>query len=197
MKKLPKWSTFNVDQRASLYASLIQKIAHATISRMEKELKLYEVSYLINPALSEEDARNFQQEIKSTLQSLGGLIDSDGGVIKKRLSYPIKKVTECWLAHFKFMLEAGKIAEFKKELESKNALRCLLIETKRIRQQFVRPRRIPLGAQTKPAATNEPQSTAQARSSQPDTTVPSVPSMNIEEIDKRLEEILGPTNESV
>lgn len=162
---------------------------------MEKELKLYEVSYLINPALSEEDARNFQQEIKNSLQSFGGLIDSDGGVIKKRLGYPIKKVTECHLAHFKFMLEAGRVAEFKKEFASKNVLRCLLVETKRIQQQFVRPRRIPLEAQTKPEAANKPPPAAQAKSPQQDTTIPSMPAVNIEEIDKRLEEILGPTND--
>lgn len=158
------------------------KSAYATITTMNGELKLYEAAYLISPAKSEEEARGFQDAVKNFLLNLGGLIEENGSVLKRRLYYPIKKVREAYFAHFKFLAEPEKLSELRKKLEEKDVLRYLLVETKRIPQRIFKPhvfKAMPT-EQVSPEAKIEPKIAE--------------PAANIEEIDKKLEEILGPTN---
>ena len=81
---------------------------------MDKELKLYEAAYLISPAKSEDEAKGFQDALKNCLTGIGGLIEENGSVLKRRLYYPIKKVMEAYFAHFKFLAEPEKLSELKK-----------------------------------------------------------------------------------
>ena len=149
---------------------------------MEKDLKLYEAAYLISPARSEEEAKSFHDALKNYLPDLGGLIEENGAVLKRRLFYPIKKMREAYFAHFKFMVEPEKLLELRKKLDVKDVLRYLLVETKRVPQRVFRPRvfksttieNVPIDKIEKKVETK-----------------PIEPAANIEEIDKRLEEILG------
>ena len=153
---------------------------------MDKDKKLYEIAYLISPAYSEEEALDFQQSIKNHMQSLDGIIDHEGEVIKRRISYPINKMTEAFLASFRFLLESEKLAEFKSKLNAPQVLRSLVINTKRQPARTYRPRVEKI---------SEPERIIEFGS----TLVKPVelkqvveqPAANIEEIDKRLEEILG------
>jgi len=158
------------------------RFSSANIIPMDKELKLYEASYLISPAKSDEEARNFHETLKNRLPDLGGLIEENGAVIKRKLYYPIKKMKEAYLAHFKFMLEPEKLAELKKKLEEKDVLRYLLVETKRIPQRIFRPRVFKAPAmETVPAG----------KAAEKIEMKPLEPAADIEAIDKQLEEILG------
>ena len=167
--------------------SLNLKYSHATISTMDKSQTLYEVAYLISPAYSDEEAQNFQQLLKSGLQSLGGMIDNEGEVIKRRLFYPIKKMAEAYLASFRFLIAPEKISALKSKLNSKEVLRFLIVETKRQPARIYRPRiaKIP-GAETMIVP-------MERKIKQTETAAPKPiePAANIEEIDKKLEEILG------
>lgn len=149
---------------------------------MEKDLKLYEASYLISPAKSEEEARGFHDALKNYLPDLGGLIEENGAVLKRRLYYPIKKMREAYFAHFKFMVEPEKLVELRKKLDAKDVLRYLLVETRRVPQRVFRPR-VFKSVMIEGAPINKIDNKAE--------TKPIEPAANIEEIDKRLEEILG------
>ncbi|MDO8523381.1 MAG: 30S ribosomal protein S6 [bacterium] len=150
---------------------------------MDKEHNLYEVAYLVSPAYSEAEAQNFQQTLKNLVQSLGGLIDQEGEVFKRRLAYPIKKMREAYLGNFRFLLAGEKIAELENKLKtSKEVLRHLLVHTKRqpprtIRSQVLKPSLIP--------QTDKPKKTQKTETEHLE------PASDIAEIDKKLEEILG------
>lgn len=152
---------------------------------MDKDHQLYEVAYLVSPAYSEEEAQNFQQTMKNLVQDAGGLIDQEGGVEKKRLAYPIKKMREAHLGSFRFLLSGEKLAEIDSKLKtSKEVLRHILVHTKRqpprtIRTQILRP----------VAEQGEPEIAAKKEEiRQPEIKKPA---SDIAEIDKKLEEILG------
>lgn len=134
---------------------------------------------MISPAKSEEEAKNFQDTLKNFLLSLGGLVEENGSVLKRRLYYPVKKVREAHFAHFKFLAEPEKLSELRKKLEEKDVLRYLLIETKRIPQRIFKPRVF----KAVPA-----EHVLQETKIEPKIAEPAA---NIEEIDKKLEELLG------
>lgn len=143
---------------------------------MDKDKQLYEIAYLIAPSMSEEEAQNFHQTVKNHAQGMGALIDDEGRVEKKRLRHLIEKNTEAYLAYFRFTLEPEKINDLESKLKSdKNILRHLTIKTKRhIQKTF----------STRPFKSSE---------NLKETLAPKeeTPAANIEEIDKKLEEILG------
>lgn len=141
---------------------------------MDKDLKLYEIAYLISPAYSEEEARSFHQSIKDKVQALGGLVEHDWDVAKKRLAYPVKKMWEAHLGSMMLKLAAEKLSELKTSLGSKEVLRFMVSHGKRQPPKSTyKPRSKPLPEKISTAATD------------------AQPASNIAEIDKKLEEILG------
>ncbi len=145
---------------------------------MDSEKQLYEVAYLITPSFTEEEAQNFHQTIKNEVQSLGGLIDEEGGVAKRRLSYAIKKMREAYLASCRFHLDPQKIKTLETKMEVPTILRFIMIKTKRLPQRHISTRPF--------KATLSPENTVDASLTPKET-----PAANIAEIDKKLEEILG------
>lgn len=146
---------------------------------MDKDQNLYEIAYLISPAYSEEEANNFQQALKNQVLALGGFVDHEGGVLKRRLFYPIKKTAEAYAAKFRFTLNSEKIAELELRLKAPQVLRSIIVHTKRQPTRVFRPRvekSSNIDAEKAPRATLQPK---------PE------PAANVEEIDKKLEEILG------
>lgn len=172
------------------------KYSYASISPMavDKDNQLYEVAYLINPAYAEEEVWAFQQALKNHVQSLGGLIDHEGEVIKRRLFYPIQKMAEAYLSSFRLLLAPEKTVELKAKLNSKEVLRFLLVQTKRQPVRTYR-QRITKIAGVEMLAT-QAESKIKLEQTMPKFVEPKQdnkvqPASNIEEIDKKLEEILG------
>ena len=145
-------------------------------------MQLYEIAYLISPALEEERARDFHQDIKNKVQSLGGLVDHDGEVRKRRLSYPIQKMREAYLAHARLLLTTNIVSRVKELLASPSVLRSLVTHTERP----LPPR--PMRAHTIVAPTETRESLVVAK---PKSAPAPAPATDIAEIDKKLEEILG------
>ena len=150
---------------------------------METETQLYEIAYLIKPSMAEEEARDFHQSIKNRTQELGGLIDHEGEVYKRRTSYPIKKTAEAYVAHFRVMLSRAQTKALKLLLEQESILRFLIVRTKRIL-----PRPVPIGRTIKTSRT-ETQQPQQPKA--PKIKAPPIDEDAVREIDKKLEEILG------
>ena len=175
---------------------------------MDKDSQLYEIVYLISPAYSEEEAQNFHQSLKNHMQKLGGFLDASAGsdtalrvgeekeVVKRRLSYPIKKMTEAYLAHFTFLMPSEKIDDFKLALDAKEVLRYLLVRTKRQPPRPIRARTIKLAGDKVFTKTSEATSETAASWQKPVTEdterkTDKQSAADIKEIDKKLEEILG------
>lgn len=165
---------------------------------MDKDNQLYEVAYLISPAYSEEEARNFQQSLKNHVQSFGGLIDHEGEILKRRLFYQIKKMAEAYLANFMFLLAPDKIGDLTAKLNSKEILRFLLVQTKRQPARTYRQRIAHLPGEQEKISGLEKMPTVSTIKKVRGPEAPAriepqklEPAANIEEIDKKLEEILG------
>src|SRR3989344_5119042 len=150
------------------------KYRYVKLTPMDKDKQLYEIAYLIAPSMSEEEAQNFHQTVKNEAQGIGALIDDEGRVEKKRLRHLINKNTEAYLAYFRFTLESEKINDLEPKIKAnKNILRHLTIKTKRhIQKAFSTS---PFKPAEKPKDTLTPKE--------------ETPAANIEEIDKKLEEI--------
>ena len=158
---------------------------------MDKNQNLYEIAYLVSPAYSAEDAQNFQQDVKNQVQALGGFIDHEGELIKRRLFYPIKKMAEAHAAGFRFTLGSEKIAELESRLKNPQVLRSMIVHTKRQPARTFRPRIEKVSGAEKPKF----EQTVAALKPERPKIEPRLPdgrgAANIEEIDKKLEEILG------
>ena len=91
-------------------------------------MKPYELTYLIIPSFTTEEAGVFHEGIKKIISKNGGLLGSEQIPTRKTLAYPIKKSTEGYLSSIDFNAieeNAKKVGEeVKKE---KNILRHILI----------------------------------------------------------------------
>ncbi len=147
---------------------------------MEKESNLYEITYLISPALTDEEALHFHQNTKNAILDLGGLTETEGDVKKQRLSYAISKMTDAYIAWCRFTLASDKIAALQKKMTQPTVLRFLLVHTKPIP---IRQTQARTGPKAPAIDVTTPKNTKSRE--------PEQPAVNMEEIDKKLEEILG------
>jgi len=89
----------------------------------------YELVVIISSQADKKDREKLTNLIKKKITSLKGKVTKvdDWGV--RDFTYPIKKQTKADYVQFNFSLEKGKLAVFKKELQSKEKiLRHLLIK---------------------------------------------------------------------
>ena len=91
-------------------------------------MKPYELTYLIIPSFTSEEAGVFHEGIKKIISKNGGSLGSEQVPTRKTLAYPIKKSTEGYLSSIDFDAkpeDAKKVSEeIKKE---KDILRHILI----------------------------------------------------------------------
>jgi len=136
-------------------------------------MKNYELAYLISSDISEEEAKEIQEKVKSLLQKEGAFLNERKEIlIKKRLAYPIKNKIQVYLASLEFQLSPEKIAVVEKNIKEEGLiLRYLLITKFPEKEAKIKARRVaPL--------VKKPQKT------------PSEKKVELKEIEKKLEEIL-------
>lgn len=153
---------------------------NAIMSSMDKDNKLYEIAYLISPALSEAEALDFHQKIKNEALQLGGIIDHEGDIKKRRLSYSINKMIEAHLAYFRVILPKESADKLKISLKRDEILRSLFVQTRRNPVRTFHPKPASKSTTEEIASTN-----IEPILSEPENQA------KMEEIDKKLEEILG------
>lgn len=105
---------------------------------MSEEKKVYEIGYLLNPAMSEEDVLGEVAKIKSVLEKQGAIFLSGDVPVLIDLAYPISKMFEAdkqifekaFFAWIKFEAPSDNAEIIKKELENlQDILRFLLIKS--------------------------------------------------------------------
>jgi len=149
-------------------------------------MKNYELTCLISPDLSEEELKSFREKINSFIQEEGGTLTEINSPIKKRLAGPIKHRNQAYLTTLNFQLEPEKLANLdynppttqkrleniEKKLKSENQiLRYLILIKPRPKEILVRGKKLP---------TPKPRKILK-------------PKVELREIEKKLEEILGET----
>lgn len=149
------------------------------MSSMDKDNKLYEIAYLITPACTEEEASDFHQKMKNEALQLGGIMDHEGDVKKRKLSYQINKMTEAYLAYFRVILQKENSDKLKSILKNDKILRLLFVQTRR------NPVRVFRSKPTIKTADDAVSINEKIVLSEPENQA------KMEEIDKKLEEILG------
>ena len=133
-------------------------------------MKLYELTYLISPELSESELKSLNEKINSLIQKGTGVLNEVKLPIKKRLGQLIKKQREAFLINLSFYLEPDKLGNLEQQLKSeKKILRYLILAKPKIKIAKVRKR--------------------------PTKVIPKIPvkekKVELKEIEKKLEEILG------
>jgi len=137
-------------------------------------MQLYQLDYLVSPEVSEEEAKDFGNKIKSLIEKKGGSIIKIEALIKQVLAYEIKKFNEAFLTSLSFSLEPEKLGSIEEELKTgKNILRYLLFKKKIVRIKPKRRKPINFVKEVKTLETKPKKK------------------VELKEIEKKLEEILG------
>jgi len=148
---------------------------------MEKEAILYEIGYLLNPNLKDEEILYFTDKLKTIISEKNGLVESEGKSKKQALAYPVKKETSAIFNWIKFAATPSAIEEISEYFKKHPAvLRFLVIKTKKEeppRPVILRPK-IRKTEETAAAAAVSGQEEVKEK-------------IQEAEIDKKIEELLG------
>jgi ribosomal protein S6 len=147
-------------------------------------MKLYELTYLIPIDLPEEATKALQEKINSFISDAQGTIDRIEDLTKKRLGEPIKKQTAAQMATLNFYMSPEKLGDLDRKIKSEPQIIHHLILNKKPRKAEA-PRRI---RRLTPVAPEESLKTATEGTS---LSASKPKKVEIKEIEKKLEEILG------
>lgn len=152
---------------------------------MDPEVKKYEIAYLINPDIPEEDVFGEAGKITAAVQEARGLVGRIEEPKKRKLAYPLDKFRNAYFGWTRFTVSPGGLAEIDKKLrQEKNVIRHLITE------EIKHP-----AAEFKPRSERRMPRAAAHPLEEVKPFIPAAPKeedkTKIEELDKRLEEILG------
>jgi len=144
-------------------------------------MKLYELTYLISPELSEEELKNLSKKISDFILEEEGTLKKTVELFRKKLGYVIKNKEEAFWATLNFHLNPEKIKNLREKLKPETQILRYMILTKKeskTSEKKVLPK------------TEKPPETI-IESSQPTTQQPKTEKVELKEIDKKIEEILS------
>jgi len=128
---------------------------------------MYELTYIINPNLSEQEVVTQTDKVAGFINELGGeIIKKDSTIKKRKLSYPIKKEKEGYFISLDFQLSPSQLEKLNHQLKQEKDILRYLIISKKI--QKLKPIKV---EKFKEKITERPK-------------------VKLEELDKKLEELL-------
>ena len=148
-------------------------------------MKTYELTYIVSPEITSEEAEAKAKEIESAIQSREGTISKQLNPIAKTLAYPIERRASGFFGVLEFKLEPEKLLELKEIIvKDKKIVRHMVLvkEPARIRKE--RRTRI------KP----EPAFTIEQKAEQKTEIEPAKEEkgkVELKDIEQKLEELLG------
>lgn len=146
---------------------------------MEQEAKNYEIAYLLSPSVPEEEVLTRAGKISALIEEQKGVTRHLQQPRKHRLSYAIKKERNAYFGWTTFRLMPEHIAGLEKKLKSESSLlRYLIVEEEtRLKAPVFRT---PVAKPGMPKTTAIPREAEAAKEK-----------LDLEALDKKLEEILG------
>ena len=101
---------------------------------------MYELTYIINPNLSEQEVVTQTDKVAGFINELDGEIKKETTIQKRKLSYPIKKEKEGYFISLDFQLSSDKLEKLNHQLKQEKDILRYLIIIKKI--QKLRPMRV-------------------------------------------------------
>ena len=154
------------------------------MSIMDSEAKNYELAYVLPSSIPEGDILTVSGKLTAAIEEGHGMIKRAETPKKRRMAYAIKKEANGYFGWITFSMAPDGVAALEKKIkEHKELLRHLIVEEEiETRIPFVRPmapRRMPVAPRL--SATPGMAATAPAPEEK----------LDLEALDKKLEEILG------
>ena len=141
---------------------------------MESDQKTYEIGYLLTPLLPEDKVTEEVSVLRKLVEDSSGLIMSEDQAKMQKLAYPIKQNNSAYFGRIKFYAKPGTVGKIKESFEKNDkTIRFIVTESGKERSQQS-PRKI--RKITKPTL--------------PAPTIEERKPIKLEEIDKKLEEML-------
>lgn len=149
---------------------------------MDSEQKNYELAYLLAPSLNNGEILTSEQKLSALIEQAGGVIRRKEAPKKRNLAYPIKKKTQGYFGWTTFRIASDALADLQKKIKGENLLRSMITEEEEETRplfQLRAPRRAlaGIGLRTRTPREREP--------AKPEER------LDLEALDKKLEEILG------
>ncbi len=149
-----------------------------SMGSMSREAQLYEIGLLIKPELAEQEAAEVLGTVRSYVEQQNGVVESTTDPKVRELGYPVKKAAQAYFAALQFVLDPAAVSEVKKNVDANGqVLRHMVLSWKK-----EAPR--PVMRYAKPEPTR-PAASPLREEERTDEKI------DIQEIDKKLEEILG------
>ena len=151
-------------------------------------MKTYELTYIVSPEITSEEAGAAAKEIESFIQSKEGAVLRQINPTAKTLSYPIKKHASGFVGVLEFQAEPETLVELKEKIEKDGkVVRHMVIIKKPIKEHKKR------GSRIKPAPIDIPPSFAKASAPAKASADKSEgkEKIQLKDIEQKLEEILG------
>jgi len=139
----------------------------------------YELSVILPGTMTEEQVKEAEQKVIQTVKDLGGEIRSTNEASHKRLAYAIKKIRNGIYINVYFDLAEEAVKQLDKNLK-------LLAEV--VRFQIVKPKRATI---SKPRRTVTKKEVIGEEKVMPHAHSEEAKKMSMEDLDKKLDEILG------
>jgi small subunit ribosomal protein S6 len=103
---------------------------------MTTEAKYYEISYLVKPTVSQEEAEGVDTSLRDLLADLGAVLESWDGPKRKRLAYPIEDAQEAFFGALRFNAAKDQISSIEGRLrDRKDLMRFMLLHWKKAPQR--------------------------------------------------------------
>ncbi len=103
-------------------------------------MKIYELTCLLPPTLSEEDMAGVSEKIKNIISEQSGIIQKELRPVKKRFGYQIKEYREGFMITFLVALSPEGLRGLEKRVkEQDNILRYIAVLTTPSRKERRRP----------------------------------------------------------
>lgn len=161
---------------------------------MEKETQLYEIGYLLNSALKDEEVLSFSENLRNFIAGKNGLIVSVGSPKRQPLSYRIRKEDAAVFNWIKFTLRTELLKDVREYFDKLPVvLRFLVVKTKEDSARKTSPKIKPASIlKTETAPPDALPKTDSAQTSEVKTeNSPAEGAVKEEDIDKKIEELLG------
>lgn len=161
---------------------------------MEKETQLYEIGYLLNSASKDEEILSFSENLRNFIVGKNGLIVSAGSPKRQPLSYRIKGEDAAVFNWIKFTLRTELLKNVREYFDKlPTVLRFLVVKTKEDSARKTSPKIKPasiLKTETAPSDSlpkNDSAQTSEVKTGK----IPTEGAEKDEDIDKKIEELLG------
>lgn len=154
-------------------------------------MNTYELTYIISPEITGEEAENKAKEFEGLIQSKEGVILRQDKPIAKTLSYPIKKQGSGFIGVLEFQLEPEKLKEINENMaKNEKIIRHMIVIKNPAKAQ--KPRRTKKAASIFgiefPMKKEMEQPIPASEKTEPEKTEKKI---ELKDIEQKLEEILG------